>query len=89
MRIKHTANEFYYLQSCYLGKSQLFKNVRRWYPYKIYHTKAAALRALATIKEKRAAECQDLIWRILWFPHPFAEYEQSVCVYTEDPGVTA
>lgn len=89
MRIKHTAREYYSLQSCYLGKSELFKNVRRWYMYKHYHSKSAALKALSTLKEKRAAECKDLIWQIRWYPHPFADYEDSICVYTEDPGVTA
>ena len=89
MRIKHTIGEYYSLQSCYLGKSQLFKNVRRWYTYKLYHSKSAALKALARIKDKRATECQDLIWQVRWYPYLYAGYEESICVYTEDPEVLA
>lgn len=86
MRIKHQPTEIYYLQNYLPCTSELYHGCKRWWPYKIYHSKASALAALKRIKEKYKDDptVQKLIWRVLWFPYPFADYDKSICVYTDD-----
>ena len=86
MRIKHTPNEFYYLQNYLPCTSNDNAHIKRWWTYKTYATKQSALNALKRIKEKykNDDQVQRLIWRILWFPYPFADYDKSICVYTEE-----
>lgn len=85
MRIKHTPNESYKVYSYLPCKGELFKDIKRWYPYKHYSTKQSALSAIKRAKEKyKNAIEKDLIWKIVWSPYPFASDEQCITVYTEE-----
>lgn len=85
MRIKHTSNEIYKVYSYLPCKGELFKDIKRWYPYKHYSTKQGALSAIKRVKEKyNDRSVKDLIWKIVWAPYPFASDEQCVTVYTEE-----
>lgn len=84
MRIKHTPNEVYRVYSYLPCKSELFKNVKRWYPYKHYRTKQGAINALKRIKQDGKYYSSELIFKIVWSPYPFASDDECVVVYNED-----
>lgn len=86
MRIRHTASESYKVYNYLPCTSVLFKDVKRWFPYKHFATKQSALAAIKRIKVKYQ-NCieKDLIWKIVWSPYPFASDEECITVYNEDP----
>lgn len=85
MRIKHTPNETYKVYSYLPCKGELFKHIKRWYPYKHYRSKQSALNAIKRIKEEnKELFARDLIWKIIWSPYPFASDEECIEVYNED-----
>lgn len=85
MRIKHTPNESYKVYNYLTCKSELFKNVRRWYPYKHYSSKQSALTGIKNAKEKYKDRIgNELIWKIVWSPYPFAADDECITVYTEE-----
>lgn len=86
MRIKHTPNESYKVCSYLPCKGELFKDVKRWFPYRHYATKQSALAAIKRIKENNKDDKfgKELIWKIVWCPYPFASNEECITVYTEE-----
>ena len=85
MRIKHTPNEIYKVYSYLPCKSELFKSLKRWYPYKHYRTKQAALNAIKRFKENdKYSYSKDMIFKIVWSSSPFAPVSEDIIVYNED-----
>lgn len=84
MRIKHTSNETYKVYSYLPCKSELFKDIKRWYPYKHYSTKQSALASIKRAKEKHNSIGNKLIWKIVWCPYPFAAEKECITIYNED-----
>lgn len=88
IRINHRPNEFYAVYTCLLNQGVLFKDVKRWFPYKNFRTKQAALKAIARYKEKSIGKIEGrLIYKIVWNPYPFCNDSEKICVYNEDKGV--
>lgn len=84
MRIKHTINEVYKVYYYLPCKSELFKDVKRWYFYKNYHTKQGAINAIKRYKQSGKYYASDLIFKIIWSPYPFASESEDIIVYNED-----
>lgn len=85
MRINHTTTEIYKVYSYLPCKGELFKDVKRWYPYKHYSTKQGALSAIKRLKEKfKDSNFNDFVYKIVWSPYPFASDEECVTIYTEE-----
>lgn len=89
MRINHTPYELYrvfYLLPC---KSDLFKDVKRWYYYKGYSTKQGALNAMKRLKnsDKFYPNEWDLIFKIVWCPYPLADEDKCILVYSDEKEV--
>lgn len=88
IRIKHRPNESYAVYTCLLNQGVLFKDVKRWYPYKHFRSKQAALKAIARYKEKSIGKSVGrLIYKIVWNPYPFCDDSEKICVYNEDKEV--
>lgn len=81
-RIKHTDREVYKLYSCLPCRFELSKGVKRWFFYKSYKTKSSALNKIKSYKASENAN-NDLIFKIVWCPYPFAAEEYCVDVYNE------
>lgn len=84
MRIKHTPNEIfrvYYYLPC---KSELFKNVKRWYPYKHFFTKQGAINSIKRYKQSGKYRAHEVIFKIVWSPSPYASESEDIIVYNED-----
>lgn len=85
IRIKHRPNEYYAVYTCLLSQGVLFKDVRRWFPYKHFRSKQAALKAIERYKEKSVGKIEErLIYKIVWNPYPFCNENETVVVYSED-----
>lgn len=85
MNIKHRPNEYYALYSCLPCTSELFKDVKRWFPVKHYKSKQAAINRINKIREQKKHDMDDrLIFKIAWFPYPFAGEDEAIIVYNED-----
>lgn len=85
MRIKHSFYESYYLYFVLPCKSDLFNDVKRWIFYKSYASKQGAIRAMNRLKKsnKFYPNEYDLIFKIVWFPFPFASEEKQMIVYSD------
>jgi len=85
MRIKHTVNESYKVYSYLPCKGELFKDVKRWYPYKHYRTKQGAINAIKRFKQdSKYSYSSELVFKIIWSPYPFAGEDECIVVYNED-----
>lgn len=83
MRIKHRPNEFYAVYSMWQGDSVLYKDIERWYVWKHYSTKQAAMNAIKKLKEKREPNFGKLYFKIVWNAYPFCSDDEKVVVYNE------
>lgn len=85
MRINHTAHETYKVYSYLPCNSELFNNIKRWYPFKHYSSKQSALSAIKRFKLKHEEGIEKgLIFKIVWAPYPFANDDECIIVYNED-----
>ena len=84
MRIKHTDWEIYKTYSCLPNESELFKDTERWFVYKHFKTKQAAMKSIKKFKEKHKEGIESkLKFKIIWAPMPFANKEDCIEVYNE------
>lgn len=85
MYIKHTKTEIYKVYSYLPCKGSSFKDIKRWFPFKHFRSKQAALNAIKRFKVKHAGQFDgDLLFKIVWSPSPFASVDDDIIVYNED-----